>query len=304
MLLANWFDATLLRNDLALFMGNEISTLEWTPHFQQVDLILNGQYRGIYQLGEKEIIAKKRVNVGDNCVLMEIDIRAAEEGDARYFSVNHIENVVNIKDPDVEYNDDLYNWARDYLTAADDALFSDNFANPENGWQKYIDINSFVDWYIINEIAKNVDGNFFSSCYMNLKPGGKLKMGPLWDFDMSFGAYVGGGEKQSIVNNPEGFYIKDVMWFDRLFQDPVFVEKVQERFNIYYSNKQVILDHIDAQASKLINKVVEDNKLWGTITSTTATEDNVQSAYQAKVDALKTWLSTRLKWMNTVISGL
>ena len=132
-LLANYYDATLLRNSLALYMGNEISTLDWTPHYQYVDLMLNGQYKGIYQIGEKVKISKGRVNVGNEGVLLEVDYRANFEEDARYFHEAHIPNPINIKDPEVEYNDDTYIYAKEYLTAADAALFSDEFSDAESG---------------------------------------------------------------------------------------------------------------------------------------------------------------------------
>ena len=298
-LLANYNDPSLLRNDLALYLGNGISTLEWTPHFQFVDYVLNGQYKGIYQLGEKYKIAKKRVNVGDNGVLMEIDWRCIWEEDARYFNVDHIGSAINIKDPEVEYNDDIYNYAKAYVEAADAALYSENFTDTEEGWQHYMDMDSFVEWYIIHEISRNPDGKFGSSCYMNLKQGGKLKMGPIWDFDLAFGNYG-----QSIYDNPEGFYIKDATWYTRLFEDPAFVAKVKERFNVYYANKQIILNHIDAQAAILKNKIYEDNKLWGTMTSTSASIEEAMTAYQEHVDNLKNWLITRLDWLNTNFNSL
>lgn len=300
-LLANYYDATLLRNDLAFYLGNEYSLLDWTPHYQHVDLILNGVYKGIYQLGEKVKIAKKRVNVGDTGILMEIDVRAPQEEDARFFSVNHIGQPVNIKDPEVEYNDDLYNYARDYVCAADASLFSTDFTDPENGWQKYLDMDSFVDWYLINEIAKNPDAAFSTSCYMNLKPGAKLKMGPIWDFDIGFSNDPWGESRPTM--SAEGFYVKNATWYNRLFQDPSFVARVKERFNVFYTNKQNILDHIDLEAAVLINKIYEDNKLWGTITSTSASVDEVKTVYQSKVDYLKDWLASRLEWLNTNLNA-
>ena len=304
-LLANYYDKTLLRNELALYIGNELSTLGWTPHYQYVDLMLNGQYKGIYQLGEKVKLSSKRVNVEDDGFLMEIDNRALTEDDARYFQVNHLGNPVNIKDPDVEYNDDNYNYAKEFVLTAEDALYSDNFTDPDEGWQKYMDINSFVEWYLINEISKNADAcTLYSSCYMNLKRGGKLKMGPLWDFDLAFGGYPWAGGTADWANNPEGFKLKNTDWFARLFQDPVFVNKVKERFNVYYSNRQNIFCHIDAGAIRLIGKIVEDNKLWGTIADKTLTDAEIKEAYQEKVNSLKAWINERLEWLNTNINEL
>lgn len=303
-LLANYYDPTLLRNDLAFYLGNEFSTLDWTPHYQQVDLSLNGNYRGIYQLGEKVKISKKRVNVGDDGFLLEVDAKA--DANEVTFPVPHIGKPINIKEPDdIIVDDDDYNYIVGFMTQADAALFSDEFLDENEGYKKYIDMDSFVEWYIINEIAKNNDAIFFTSCYMNLKRGGKLKMGPLWDFDIAFGGYPWEPRGSTISNVTSGFYIKNnVQWYSRFFEDPVFVAKVKERFGDYYNNKQVILDYIDARASQLINKVVEENKLWGRITSSTATYEEVKSAYQDKVDGLKTWIMDRLEWLNTEISGL
>lgn len=305
-LLANYYDPTLLRNDLALFLGDEMSLLDWTPHFQHVDIVLNGEYKGIYQVGEKYKISKNRVNVGEDGFLMEIDVRAPSEDDARYFIVDHLTYPVNIKEPDVEFDDSDYTYAKDFVIAADAALFSDDFTNPETGWQKYLDLDSFVEWYLINEISKNADAvRLQSSCHMNLKRGGKIKMGPLWDFDMAFGGYRGSEETTLWANDPEGFKLKDTQWFSRLFEDPVFVARVKERFNdCYYANKHRMFEHIDQTASILINKVVEDNKLWGTITWKASTNSQVKEVYQEKVDAMKNWLNTRLEWLYIEINSL
>lgn len=301
-LLANYYDATLLRNDLAFFMGNEISTLDWTPHYQQADLILNGQYKGIYQLGEKVKISKKRVNVGDDGFLLEVDAKA--DANEVTFNVTHIGQPINIKEPDVVVDGEDYNYIVDYLTNADAVLFSENWLDAEDGYKKYIDMSSFVDWYLINEIAKNNDAIFYTSCYMNLKRGGKLKMGPLWDFDVAFGGYPWEPRASEISNLTTGFYIKDVSWINRMFNDPEFLSLVKERFNDFYSRKQDMLDHIDSKAAIIIEKVIEDNKLWGRITDKTASNEEVKVAYQEKVNQLKTWLSTRLEWLKTNLANL
>ena len=301
-LLANYYDATLLRNDLAFFMGNEISTLDWTPHYQQADLILNGQYKGIYQLGEKVKISKKRVNVGDDGFLLEVDAKA--DANEVTFNVTHIGQPINIKEPDVVVDGEDYNYIVDYLTNADAVLFSENWLDAEDGYKKYIDMSSFVDWYLVNEIAKNNDAIFYTSCYMNLKRGGKLKMGPLWDFDVAFGGYPWEPRASEISNLTTGFYIKGVSWINRMFNDPEFLSLVKERFNDFYSRKQDMLDHIDSKAAIIIEKVIEDNKLWGRITNKTASNEEVKVAYQEKVNQLKTWLSTRLEWLKTNLANL
>ena len=300
-LLANFFDKTLLRNEIAFYMGNELSTLDWTPHYQYVDLMLNGQYQGIYQFGEKVKISKGRVNIGDDGVLLEIDTKAAETDVT--FSVSHIENLCNIKEPDAEYDDDTYNYAKSFVEAADEALFSEAFMDTEHGWQKYLDMDSFVDWYLINEIAKNYDAVFLTSCYMNLKRGGKLKMGPIWDFDIAFGGYPW-DPQASIANTVEGFHVKNTLWYSRLFEDPAFLARVKERFNEIYAKRQKILDYIDAKAMFLSGKVVEDNRLWGTISNGDSDVSVVKTEYNNYVSDLKNWITARMEWLNTNINAL
>ncbi|MDE6298342.1 MAG: CotH kinase family protein, partial [Muribaculaceae bacterium] len=292
-LLANYTDKTSLRNATALFMGS-ISNLEYTPRFHFVDVMLNGRYNGTYQLGDKIKISKDRVNVGDDGFLMEIDSKAVDESDARYFMVSHIEQPVNIKDPDVEYGDEAFNYAKDFVTLADKVLFSDNFTDPEEGWQKYLDIDSFVDWYLINEITKNNDGIFYSSCYMNLKRGGKLRMGPLWDFDVALGN-VDYNKNYEV----EGLWVYKVRWYNRLFEDPEFKARVKERFDYFYGRRDDILKEINENARYLKLSVIEDENRWHTFYNYTWPNYDIWGSYMNEVQSMKTWLSRRFEWLKT-----
>ena len=130
-------------------------------------------------------------------------------------------------------------------------------------------------------------------------------MGPLWDFDLGFGGYFDNELGRTIANVPENFYIKsNVKWINRMFKDPVFVTKVKDRFNYYYANRQQIYDHIDANASTIIEKIYEDNKMWGRVCSKSSSKDEVKAAYQEKVNYLKNWIETRLNWLNENINAL
>jgi hypothetical protein len=124
-------------------------------------------------------------------------------------------------------------------------LYAKNF-DPDTGYAKYVDIPSFVDWYVINEIVKNVDGNMKTSCYLNITPNGKLKMGPLWDFDISIG-----NVNYDECEDPIGFYIATAAWFVQLLKDPVFVAQVKERFAYFKSRKSGILNNINSGAEYL-----------------------------------------------------
>lgn len=290
-LLANYADKTLLRNQTAFYMGL-ISNLDYTPRYHYVELMLNGRYDGTYQLGEKLKISTDRVNVGDDGFLMEIDAWASGESDARYFSVKHLTSPVNIKDPEVELFDENFNYAKEYVTLADSILFSDNFADAEEGWQKYMDTDSFVDWYLINEIAKNNDACFISSCYMNLKRGEKLKMGPIWDFDIAFGNVDYNGTYLT-----DGFWIKNASWYSRLFEDPAFVAIVKERFDYFYSRRADIMRNINENAMYLKYAVQENDNRWHTFYTYTWPNYDIWGSYNNEVQSMKEWLNARFEWL-------
>jgi spore coat protein CotH len=271
-LLANYADKTSLRTEVAFNISRNTS-LEYTPRTQHVEVFINDVYNGTYVLTEQLKIGKDRINVTDDGYLLEVDqLSRLDEGDV-YFTTDRI--LLNIKDPDVELNSERYNWIRDFVIAAENALYGVNFKDPQNGYAKYIDVGSFVDWYLVNEITKNTDAIFYSSCYMNITPGGKLKMGPVWDYDLALG-------NVNYNNNydPTGFWIKNSKWISRLFEDPAFVELVKERYN---NLRGIILNNIIAElnqdASYLSWSMIENNNKWGTLYTYTWPNDAIWGSY-------------------------
>ena len=294
-LIPNYNDKSMIRNSLAFYMSN-ISNLDYTPESHFIELIFNGKYKGTYQLCEKLKISGHRVDVGDDGFLVEIDSRAPGESDSRYFQVSHLENVVNIKDPEVQYNDANYRYIKDYVVKADQALFSSNFTDPKVGWQAYLDMDSFVDWYLIQEIGKNLDGNFDTSCFMHLARGGKLMMGPMWDMDVAYGNI---DQANQSCYRPTGFHIKNVQWYARLFKDPAFVKRVKERFNFFYNHMNDILANVNADAQYLKYSAQENNDVWGVLNVKTWPNYNIWGSYQNEVQDVKEWFVTRMKWLKT-----
>ena len=292
-LMANALDPTMLRNEVSFFMSENFSTLEYTPHLAYVDLYINDDYRGLYQFGEKPRISKSRVNVGDDGFLLEVDGKA-NEGEIT-FSVTGM-NPINIKDPDVTVGDTNYVYIRDFITELNDIMLSRDAAK-ERKYLGYIDLYSFADYYLINEIAKNVDGNYYTSCYMNLKRGGLLKMGPVWDFDTMYGNYFfGDAEINGFINATSG-YLMGMHWLDVLFQDPDFKTILKEKFQYYYDHRQEIYDFIDEKSTLIKEAIADDNAIWGQLCDRNAPAELVITTYQEKVDSLKQWIEDRFKWL-------
>lgn len=263
-----------------------MSNLEYTPRVHHVELILNDHYNGNYLLCEKLKISKDRVNVGDDGFLLELDGYAKTEEDARYFDTQYLDQVINIKEPSVEYEDENFNYVKNYILKAENVLYSDSFRDKDEGWQKYMDIDTFVDWYLINEICKNNDA-FHWSAFFTLRKGGKLKLGPLWDFDNSM--------KWNYVQPSSGFFVKEQSWFTRLFEDPAFVDKVKTRFVYFYNRRFELFTEINVMANYLRFSYDEDYRRWGYDLNNRPGYGNVDN----EVQLLKTFLAERLDWLKT-----
>lgn len=300
-LLANYRDKAMLNNMTSFYLGS-ISKLEYTPKSHFVEFMLNGVYQGTYQLTEKLKIGKHRARLGG--VLLEVDRYAPTEADSRYFSVDSIKFPINIKDPDVEYGDSVYEYSKSFVQNAEKVLFSDYFKDPERGWRKYLDMESFADWYIITEIAKTPESIWLTS-YMTLKEGEQLKMGPLWDYDFGYGNYY--SKSFPDIESPEGFYLKNNAWYSRLFEDEYFVSCVKTRMAFFYNNLDNVLREINENANYLKYSVQENNSKWGILyvpDKYRNTDNYIWGSYENEVQRLKTWIIDRMTWLNTNIESL
>ena len=174
-----------------------------------------------------------------------------------------------------------------------------SYPSGAEGYAEYIDIDSFVDWYLISEITKNVDSMFFSSMFLNVMPGEKIKMGPLWDFDLSFGNVDYADSRYA-----EGWWVKYHPWYERLFQDPDFVERVKVRFAYFKDNQDFILDKIDTYAQQLQWAQQENDNKWQTLGIYVWPNPVFFDTYQEEVDHMKAWYVDRMTWLDNAITDL
>ncbi|MCW8834647.1 MAG: CotH kinase family protein, partial [Colwellia sp.] len=294
--LAEYSDKTLLRNTIAFEMGH-ISQLDWTPQSAFAEVYINDEYNGTYNITQKVEESNNRVALGDTGYLLEIDQFDRLDADDVYFNTGNF--LINIKEPDLDLGSAEYHYVKDLLNEFETVLHSNQFTDPVAGYAKYIDIDSFIDWYLISEITKNVDSKFFSSIYLNVMPGEKIKMGPLWDFDLSFGN-VDYADSQYAV----GFWVKEHPWYARLFQDPAFVTKINERFDYFRNNQNYILDKIEQQAEALKWAQQENDNKWQTIGMYVWPNPVVFGSYDEEVAHLKDWYTRRMNWLETAFYNL
>jgi spore coat protein CotH len=294
--LAEYSDKTMLRNTITFEMGY-LSNLDWTPKSAFAEVFINDEYNGTYNITEKVEEGSNRVNLGDEGFLLEIDQLERLDADDVYFYTNTF--LIGIKEPELEWDSEQFNYIKAHINEFESALFASNFADPINGYAKFIDVDSFVDWYLINEITKNVDSKDFSSIYFNVIPGEKIKMGPLWDFDLSFGNVDYADSRYF-----EGFWVKDHAWFSRLFSDAVFVEKVKTRFAYFKDNQQLILDKIDAYAVKLNLAQQENNAKWQTLGRYVWPNPVWFDTYSEEITHMKAWYRQRMTWLDEGFNSL
>ena len=294
--LAEYADKTMLRNRIAYEMGY-LSDLAWTTDSEFAEVFLNEEYQGTYHITQKVEEGSDRVDLGDNGFLLEIDQLERLDPDDVYFETDTF--LINIKEPSLERNDSQYQFITRLLFEFEQTLYSNTFADPSNGYAQFIDIESFIDWYLISEITKNVDSRFFSSIYFHVIPGEKIKMGPLWDFDLAFG-----NVDYADPEFPEGFWVKDNPWYARLFQDPNFVDLVQARFEYYNNNRNYLLNKIDEYAEKLRYAQAENDAIWQTIGVYVWPNPVVLDTYEEEVARLKSWFNTRMDWLDIALGDL
>jgi hypothetical protein len=304
LMLANYSDKTMLRNALAFELGY-LSKLDWTPNYHFAEVVINGKVKGLYQFTEKvETGDSNRVQIGDEGYLLEVDqLDRIDFDDISFWTEKKLLFVV--KDPDLEPGSSELEKIKSYVIQTENVLYGDEFDDPNIGYSKYIDIDSFVDWYLINEISKNNDAIFFSSVYMNYVSGGKLKMGPIWDFDIAFGN-INYNNNEKI----DGFYVKNAPWIERLFQDKFFVEKVKSRYNYFYNNKNTIIDKSNYYSEQLAEARFNNENIWNVLgkyvwpNNVTFNSSWSSSPFKEEQNYLDSWISDRMDWLNVELKKL
>jgi hypothetical protein len=207
-------------------------------------------------------------------------------------------------EPDrVEITQEQMNWIKGYINEFEAVLYGPNFTDPIDGYAKYIDVDSFIDTHILVELTKNIDG-FRLSTYMFKDRGGKLNMGPVWDYNLSLGNadYLDGWI-------PTGWYYDllsdgDYPWWRRLFQDPEFQLRYADRWFVLRQNlfdTGMLLQDIDDIVELLSEAQVRNFDRWAILGTYVWPNWFIAQTYQAEIDWMKDWLEKRLTWMDTQI---
>lgn len=314
-------DKTLMRNYLAFEFSNRIGRYASQTKFVEVFLNSNGDrtiqarhYVGVYLLLEKIKRGKNRVPIQplqptDNKspeitggYIVKIDKMDPQE---TFFYTRQGTHMAFVYPKGHKMSHAQRMWIRKYIGNFESVLYEPHFKDPERGYAKYIDVDSFIDHFIINELFKNTDG-FRLSAYMYKDRGGKLTAGPVWDFNFSMGNTVfhNGWETNSwlIYTNPVPF------WWNRLLSDENFKQKLVEKWKTLRKNELAtskILREIDQTAEYLSEAQKRNFQRWPILGhSVFGNPGPGRSTYQGEVDEMKAWLQVRLQWMDQHIELL
>ena len=331
-------DKSLIRNKLIYDLSNQMGRYASKTEF--VELSINYEYKGLYIFMEKLKRDDNRINIqklNENDIdetlitggyIIKIDKSDMEDGSyTDYNSFQSKYDVFGKKDGDkkVYFNYEYpkpseihayqKNYIKNYINDFESSLASDQFKNSENGYRKYIDVNSFIDFFILNEISNNVDG-FRLSTYLHKDREKKLIIGPIWDFNLSFGnADYCGGERYDIWLHKfnercPGDFWNIPFWWNRFLEDENFVNQLKDRWNelrISTLSDENIISLIDDYYSFLNNEtdIVKKNfDKWRIFGIYIWPNSFIGNNYYEEIDFLKNWIKNRTSWLDESINNL
>ena len=240
-------------------------------------------------------LTQTTTDFGDNQSRVLFDMGGDQGGEVWIDDVS----VLNTDGEELITNGDFQSGESSWAGGAATAANITSYSSGAETYAEYIDIDSFVDWYLISEITKNVDSKSFSSMFLNVLPGEKIKMGPLWDFDLSFGNVDYADSRYA-----EGWWVKYHPWYERLFQDPDFVDRVKVRFAYFKDNQDFILEKIDTYAQQLQWAQQENDNKWQTLGIYVWPNPVIFDTYQEEVDHMKAWYVDRMTWLDNALTDL
>lgn len=272
-----------------------------------VELYLNGVYNGLYTLCDQIEVGSTRVDIEkdsadlDTGYFIEMDARAYQEGmlNHDYFILN--DRYYTIKSPKTDedyYSVEQLNYIKNYMSQAFDSLMQENYGD-------YIDIDSFVDFFLVSEIFDSLDighiGIFFYK-----DAGGKLTMGPLWDFDNSGNAIT-----SSFKPNPEKidrlWTFEQNQWASALLQNQDYRQRIKARWNEQYDNNIANILDLILEQKETLRPLARRNQLrWNIYTQTYDYKKDklVYGTYDATFDSFYHYTKNHIIYLNDFFNSL
>ena len=317
-LINNWGDKTLMRNLLASDLSRRFE-MPYTAAGTPVNVYLNGEFKGCYQLYDQIEIGSQRVNIQtmtpnhttlpnlSGGYLIEIDAYAYMEDS--WFQSNRFVPV-KIRYPDAE---DIVpaqsNYIRSYFNLMETAVFASNYKDPFNGFRKYIDTETFLRHFLVGEISGDTD-TYWSTYMYKKRNDDQFYFGPVWDFDI---AYDNDKRTYPINNNPNWIYsstgssarnVREMV--TRMFTDEDLTRRLRTIYATYRSKEMIteeaLLDVVDFYAKELEASQKLNFMRWNIMNTLVHENPKIHGSYDAEVENVKSYIRERIKWMDKKLS--
>ncbi len=322
--LACAYDKTMIRNKLAFDFAKEIG-LDYTSESRFVELYLNGKYLGCYVMIEPVETGSTRVDIDvveddtNTSFLIELEMER-EESDKTYITTELGNMRFAFDDPD-EVTEVQIEYVKNQLEAFEELIFTDISGKSESEInalyaqiESVIDVESFINYYIVQELFKNIDLGYSSTRFYLSE--GKIYAGPLWDMDLSAGnlnldtyPYYCSEEYE---NSYEGLWSTNVLpWYGRLMQYNQFVQGFLARYeevmpivvNLYQNNElgtnkiDALIDKYEAAFNRNYQPIELGGSGWDVSTEYSDFETEAMDTYDENVKELRNWLKSRNQWI-------
>ena len=298
------------------------------------EVLVDSAYKGIYVFCEKLKRDQYRVDIakllsadtiGDELtggyILQQNYWDASNSFQSNYSPIDHpgfdVHFVYEYPEAD-SINAPQKSYIASYVDSLETALYSPDFADPVTGYRKYLDVKSFIDYFLVNELSRNNDGFkksvfFYKDKYSN---GGKLKAGPVWDFDWAWKNLYGCSIFENLDGSGWAHHINDCPtdnyscgWYIRMLQDSTFANELRCTYEDY---RQTMLDtasifaYIDSIRTLVQNAQARHFQKWPIlgISGPAPEVGAIATTYNAELDTLKAWIKLRLQWLDENIPGL
>ncbi len=314
-------DKSLIRNVLAYKISNDIG--RYASRTQLCELVLNNEYQGVYVFMEKIKRDKNRIDIakldaddvaGDSLsggYIIKVDKHSGENvggwNGQNVFYQYHYPKPDEIQPQQKEY-------IQNFIEQFENIMHTDQFDDPESGYPKYIDMESLIDFFIINEVARNIDGYRLSSYLYKDRDDNdpKLKVGPVWDFNLSFGNadYFDGWKTSGwnldhlIIHTAHEF--TPPFWWGIIRETDDFKSRLYERWTelrMSVLETESLLNYIDNIADTLNEAQTRNFEKWQVLGVDIWPNWFVANTYEEEIDFMKEWLTNRLLWMDDAIIG-
>lgn len=287
---------SFFRDDFMFYIARHTASLGWAPHGRYAELFINGEHKGLYWICEMISIDNHRVDikklkpedVHPDSITGGYLLEFADKEKPNFYTDTY-NYLLRLNDPDENVPQVQMDYIKGYFNELE-ACHMDSVRLTNHEYEEYLDVESWIDYWLMHEMANSTDIKLYGSpglsCFCYKDGGGKLKAGPVWDMHMS-------------AKSGAGYHAKDALYYDRLFKDMKFVERVKEKW--YGTDTELgfvdqvgdVESRVDSIAALIQQAGDRDFKIW-----------NKDASIDAQAKRAKSVYKNNIRWMNYCVKDL